>query len=114
MKRWPCLCIFLIAATLLGQGPVTVFGTIADSTGAAPPNVAGTVANTQTGAVGQTVSTARAGPASSNWLGSTYFERRRNRLRHCAGQAFWPAGGDSNAANDFIHAQRQAGARDGR
>ena len=59
MKRLLCLCIFLFAAaTLWGQGSVTIFGTITDSTGAVLPNIAVTVTNTQTGAVRQTVSTA--------------------------------------------------------
>jgi hypothetical protein len=59
MKRSHCFCIFLLAAaTLWGQGSVTIFGTITDSTGAVLPNIAVTAANTQTGAVRQTVSTA--------------------------------------------------------
>jgi len=59
MKRRLCLCIFLFAAaTLWGQGSVTIFGTITDSTGAVLPSIAVTVTNTQTGAVRQTVSTA--------------------------------------------------------
>ncbi|MDP3000921.1 MAG: TonB-dependent receptor [Bryobacterales bacterium] len=59
MKRPLYFCILLFAAaTLWGQGSVTIFGTITDSTGAVLPNIAVTVANTQTGAVRQTVSTA--------------------------------------------------------
>ena len=59
MKRSLYLCIFLFAAaTLWGQGSVTIFGTITDSTGAVLPNIAVTVTNTQTGAVRQTVSAA--------------------------------------------------------
>jgi len=59
MKRSLRLCVlFLAAATLWGQGSVTIFGTITDSTGAVLPSIAVTVTNTQTGAVRQTVSTA--------------------------------------------------------
>jgi hypothetical protein len=40
MKRSLCLYIFLFAAaTLWGQGSVTIFGTITDSTAAGSPRV---------------------------------------------------------------------------